>query len=338
MGSTPAPTVSLLNQVLPNPNVLPYVQQANFGAMIGAVASENPDLDFSDIQVELNKIVRQIYDRRTWMGMMVRGQIATTGFTTAGTVNLTNGNPYVQGVGTSWTPAITGQQFRMFALAQPMTILFVNESTQTLTLEMPWAGPSYTNTGYFIAQYFYTMGPNIKYIHTAKNMLMAWRMWLNLTQQSLDAMDPWRQTTFTPCALVQMPLDQNGGYQVELWPVPSIVQPLPFIAVVQPPNLINDGDSLPAYIRCDIVVDMGRAWAKTYRGPKINKYYDAGESQRLLAKSERELVYMAKADENLLRQDILYDWESFRFAPLPGRTQGWAINTAVPSGDDKWDW
>jgi len=35
-----------------------------------------------------------------------------------------------------------------------MTIIAMNQFTQTLTLELPWAGVSYpTGIGYFIAQY-----------------------------------------------------------------------------------------------------------------------------------------------------------------------------------------
>jgi hypothetical protein len=167
-------------------------------------------------------------------------------------------------------------------------------------------------------------------------MMMAWRLHLNLNQGSLDSIDPWRQTTFTPCALVQMPLDQNGGYQVELWPVPSIIQPLPFIAIIQPPNLVNDGDTLPAYIRCDIVVKLAIADAKVYRGPGQNKYYDSAQAASLRAEAEKELVYMALNDENLYRSSIVHGWEQMRFAPIPNRAGGWAINTGVDADSEAW--
>ena len=91
--------------------------------------------------------------------------------------------------------------------------------------------------------------------------------------------------------LAQMPPDQNGAYQVELWPVPSIVQALPFIAVVQPPNLVDDYDSLPPYIRTDIVTKLGIADAKVYRGPKLNKYYDMrGEQETSWRSGERVAI------------------------------------------------
>lgn len=335
----PAPNQQ--NLVLPNVGVNPARNQMAAAQIWGTIQSACPDCDISDIQTETNNILRKIYDRREWYGLFVRGQIATQGFTIGGSVNLTEGSPVVQGVGTNWTAAIVGQQFRQGFNSPYYNILGVNAFTQTLTLEMPWASPSYSTSGYYIAQSWYAMGSSIKYIHTARNLLQAWRLRLNYTQQTVDAFDPWRAYVFTPCALIQMPPDANGNYQVELWPVPSVVQPLPFIAAVQPPNLVDDGDALPAAIRADIVVKFGQAWAKTYKGPKWNKYYDAAEANRLRGEAEAELRWMAKADEDLYRQSILYPIENIRLAPdLVGGQGGayYAINHSIEAGEGVSDW
>ena len=322
------------NPVLPNVGVRPGRNQMVFAQIKGAISSENPNIDFSDIEVEVNNIVRRIYDRREWSGLFIRGQVATSGFTFGGSIDVTVGSDQVTGIGTSWTPAIIGQQFRLGLNTPPYNIVALDQTNQILTLEMPWASTSAISAGYFIAQYYYALGNNIRYIHTAKNMLMAWRLWLNYNQQTLDSRDPWRATAFMPVALAQMPPNPNGVYMVELWPVPAIVQSLPFIAAVQPPNLVNDQDALPPAIRADIVVDLGRAWAKTYKGPRWNEYYDAGEAARLRASAEQELLYAMSADEDLYRQNILYESESMNFAPdllSPERNSMWAINHGVPA-------
>lgn len=338
LGDTPiplVPPVQITNQVLPTAGVLPYVQQQNFGQIVGEILHANPDMDPEAIKVKVNGIVRKIYDRRTWMGMMVRGQIATQPQIIGGSVNITNNSPIVQGVGTSWTPAVIGRQFRIGYNTPRMTIIAMDSGTQTLTLELPWASNSQTGSGYIIQQAFYNMGPNIKYIHTAVNLQQAWRMQLGYNQQSLDAIDPWRINTFQPTTLAQMPLGVNGEYMVELWPLPCILQGLPFVAVVQPPNLVNDTDSLPAYIRTDIVAKFGIADAKVDRGPKINKYYDAVESQRLRGEAEEELVYMGLTDETLYRQNLLHKFEEMRMAPEPG-SGGMTINRGIAADDGGW--
>ena len=117
-----APPINLQNQVLPNVGVLPYVQQQSFGQMIGETLDANPDWDPESIKVRINGIIRKIYDRRTWYGLMVRGQICTTGFTIGGSVNVTQGSNIVQGVSTTWTPAVIGQQFRLGYNTPPYTI------------------------------------------------------------------------------------------------------------------------------------------------------------------------------------------------------------------------
>jgi hypothetical protein len=326
------------NQVQPSGST-PYVQQGNFGQMVGWVLNKNPDQDPESVKVDINMEVRKIYDRRTWYGLMVRGQIATSGFFIGGTCNLTNGTNLVQGNGTSWTYSLIGQQFRQGYNSPPYNVIQVDPANQVLALEMPWAAPSITNSSYFIQKLYYTIGPNIKYVHTCKNLIQAWRLHLGYNQQSLDAIDIWRISTLTPRALVQMPPDPQGNYQVELYPSPAIQQSLPFIAVVQPPNLVYDTDTLPPYIRCDIVAKFSMANALVHRGPKINQYYDLPESQRLRGEAESELLALAMSDENLYRQDLKYKWEEMRMAPSLGAGGAYYnINHGVEaSAWDGWD-
>lgn len=331
--------ISIPNQVLPQPGVLPFVQSQNFGQIIGSTLDRGcPDMDPETAKTIVNDVVRKIYDRKNWYSLMVRGQIVTEGFVIGGSVNITKGSTFIQGLGTTWTPELIGRQFRLGYNTPPYTITALDPMNQILTIEMPWGGVSYQGAGYFIAQYYYSPGPNIKYIHTARNLIMAWRLRLDYTQQSLDTIDPWRINTFSPCALAQMPVGPQGQYMVELWPVPSIVQALPFIAGIQPPNLVADNDSLPPYIRTDIITKFAIADAKVYRGPKYNKYYDAVESQRLRGEAEAEINWLAMKDDDLYRQSLIYEFESMRMAPEPGLDSNWSINHGVTARAGSWDW
>lgn len=330
-----------VNQVLPNGSK-PYVQQQTFGQILGQVSSWNPDFPIPTIQVHLNGHVRKIYDRRTWYGLMIRGQITTLPIVIGGNCQLIQGNNLVKGFGTNWDSSLVGRQFRQGYNTPLYSVIQVDQANQVLALEMPWGGHTNGNSSYFIVQQYYNLGPNIKYIHTAKNLIMAWRLRLEYTQQSLDAIDPWRLQTFSPRALAKMPADPFGNYLVELWPTSCIIQSLPFVAVIQPPNLKYDTDTLPPYIRTDILAKFGIADALVFGGPKQNKYYDSAEANRLRQEAEAELVSLALADENLYRQSLLFKWEQMRMAPdiyaLGGAS--YAVNHGVEADSGGWggDW
>jgi hypothetical protein len=101
-----------------------------------------------------------------------------------------------------------------------------------------------------------------------------------------------------------MPLDPQGNYLQELYPASWIQQSFPFMAYVQPPNVANDTDNLPPYMRLDIIADDVIAEALVIGGPKKNEYYDAAESMRKRQRFEGELLRAANMDENLYRTEV----------------------------------
>ena len=330
------PNSAITNQVLPVQNgQLPYVTQENFSQMIGNVASWNPDC-LAEIPRWLNEIARQVYDRRTWYGLEIKGQLCVPAAVVGGTATVVNGSYQVTGSGTSWTNSIVGMQLRIGYNNPIYTITAVNTGTQTLTLELPWGGAS-GSFGYYIVKYFYNIGPNIKYIKRMVNMQMAIKFRLNLTQSYLDTIDPWRAMggNFS-WGLAPMPADPLGNYLVELYPASWVVQAFPFLAYIQPPNLVNDNDSLPPYIRTDIIVKEGISRALVFGGPKKNQYYDAGESQRKHAEFEVELNHMANADENLYRTNLITKEESFPYYEPGGAF--WGAQHAVMASDSDGGW
>lgn len=298
---------AIANQIGPTSAVTPYVQQMNFAQMIGQLLSYNPNFSSSQADVTLNSIVRKVYDRRLWYGLMVKGQIVTPGTTTGGTIALTLGSASVVGTGTAFTASMIGQSLRVGFINPIYNIINVDVTNQVLTLELPWGSPSVSATGYFITQYYYSF-PNLNYFYSVKNLQLMYRLWTNLTQAFLDNVDPSRMQLIYPKVVAQMPPDTNGNYQVELWPASQIQQALPYLAYVQPPNLVNDGDSLPPYIRADIVVAHGIADALMWR-PKDNSFYSESSAMTIasakMKEFESELVRMEWQDENRYRQDCL---------------------------------
>jgi len=185
-------------------------------------------------------------------------------------------------------------------------------------------------------QYYFNLGSNIKYLKTMVNMQLGYKFRLHLTQDWLDSLDPWRQNQNFPWGAAPMPQAPDGSYLVELYPASWIQQAFPFLAYIQPPNLVSDNDSLPASIRSDIVIKWAIAEALEWRGPKKNPYYNADRAQRLKKEFELELQNMAEADENLYRTNIHLPGEDCDYYNPGGAL--WDTSHAVMSGGGGYDW
>lgn len=323
--------------------MLPYVQQMNFGQMIGTCSAYNPNA-LAQIPVWINEQVREVYDKKTWYGLFTKGQIICPASVSGGTATVTFNSKIVQGNGTSWDQTLIGRQFRAGLNTPIYTITNVDPFAQQITLELPWGGPfapgqTTQTTGYYIVQAYYSFGPNIKYIKTCVNMQMGFKLWTNLTQDYINNRDPWRIQVNFPWGLAPLPADPNGNYLVELWPYPFTQQAMPFLAYCQPQNLQADGDSLPPYIRCDVINKAVIARVLRYK-PKENPSYDP---QTALAvandfdnKYQGLLLDMANADENLYRTSATIQGED-----LPYYSPGGALydaQHAVMSGGGANDW
>ena len=308
------------NQITPNAT-RPYANQANFGQVIGRVNGYNTNMS-PDVAANLiNNVVRRIYDRRLWYGLMTKGQIIAPGYYATGTVTLSLGSTTLTGNGTVFTPSLVGQQLRV-GFTNPIYTIISYQSPTQLTLELPWGSPSVSSTGYFITQYYYSI-PNIKYFYAVKNLQLMYRMWANQAVGLIETWDPSRLQYMFPRVLATMPPDASGNYQFELWPAPNVPQAFPYLAYVQPPNLVDDADNLPAFVRSDVVELGAIAEALLYR-PKDNPNYSESSALQMAdtftKRFEFELFNASQADENLFRQDIVTAAEQFPYANMDWST------------------
>lgn len=327
-------------QVQPS-GALPFVQQMTFGQMIGSISAWNPN-SLPQIGGWVNQIVRQVYAKKTWYGLFTKGQIICPNSYSTGQATVTLNSNVVQGVGTGWDNTLIGRQFRAGLNAPPYTITNVDFEAQQLFLELPWGGPmapgqTTQTTGYYIIQMYYSFGPNVKYIKTCINMVMGFKLWTNLTQDYLDNRDPWRITVNFPWGLAPLATDPNGNYLIELWPAPFTQQCLPFNLYRQPANLVDDNDTLPPYIRCDVIIKEAMAWALRYK-PKQNPGYDSATAISLANSFHQEhealLLDMANEDENLYRTSATIQGEDLPYYSPGGAL--WDAQHAVMSGSASW--
>lgn len=333
MSLVPSNFVQIQNQVLPN-GAKPYVNQMNAGQMVGQVQFWNPNLSQTQAITHINNALRKFYDRKTWYGLFVRGQIMAPKMVVGGQATVTNGSATVVGTKTAWTAAMVGMQFRIGYNNPVYSVIAVDEAAQVLTLELPWGSPSVTS-GYFLAGMYYSLGPNIKYLKSMVNMQMAYRFDCRATMESLDAIDPWRsQGGAFPYIAASMPAAPDGSYQVELYPSPGVQQAFPFRAYIQPPNLVNDTDNLPPYIRGDIIIKEAIAEALVIGGPKRNPVYDQAESRLKHQDFEAEVLRAANADENLYRTEIERFGEGMQYYSAGGAM--YDAQHAIGAGGGGW--
>jgi hypothetical protein len=329
MPIVPQSAVSIPQQVLPSPDGTYYQNQGNVGYLIGMIQAWNPDLSQPKLLAIINGTLRKIYDRKTWFFNFVKGQIISPQAVTSGQAQTTLYSPTVQGIGTTWTSDIIGRQFRIGYNCPIYTIIDVDATAQTLTLELPWGSPSVLS-GYFIIQNYFNFGPNVKYVKLAVNMQLGYKFDMHATQDTLNTLDPWRQAQNFSYICAGMPLAQDGSYLQELYPASWVPQAYPFMCYIQQPNVSEDEDNLPPYMRLDIVAKDCIAEALVIGGPKNNRYYDAAESGRKRQEFEGELLRLANADENLYRTEVTKFGEDLPYYNPGGAL--WNAQHAVMAG------
>lgn len=256
--------------------------------------------------------VREYVGRRLWYGNLVKGQILTPGYYSTGTIAVTFNSRTVQGTGTNWNASLgglptIGQSLRAGYGSPIYNIIGIDIVNQVLTLDFPWGMPSQSSTGYFITQYYYSF-PNVKYFYSMKNLTLMYRMYCNYSQAFIENYDPSRLLLMFPRLAATMPPDVNGNYQVELWPASNTQQAFPYLAYVQPPNLVDDGDNFPPFMRTEAIKAHAISNALMYR-TKDNVNYSENVCMVISERKKKEFEEITRTaeqeDECLWRQDLV---------------------------------
>ena len=307
------------NQVGPN-GTQAYVQQLGFRQMINQVCAWNPDLDPMWAGRFINDAMREVVDSYQWYALKVRGNINVPKVTTSGTCILTNGSNVVQGIGTAWTTALIGLQFRGGFQGPWRTVNSVNAIAQTLTIDTPYGGDTRTG-GYQCQAVYATLGANIKYLLHSRNQNQGWPIEVNGNQETIDAWDTWRTSLGWTTYFATLPPTPDGQFQIEMWPTPYSAQVFPFEAYIQPPDMNLDTDSPPSFIRADVLVRRAIADAKLFGG-RTSKYYDPVVASQKMKEFYTTLEQMQNASNMLDQQDCTWNYgsESGRVGFGPGST------------------
>lgn len=301
--------VTIAGQVTPSAQAVNT--QLSFRQMSGEIRNWNPDVPAQMAKRWVNNSYRRVIDYRLWYGLLTRGQVTVPSVYSTGTATFTLGSNIVTGTNTVWTPAMVNEQIRAGFSTGWYNIQSVQSATQ-LTLDLPWGNPTVTSVGYQIVQTWVSLGPNIKRVLEMVNQRQGWRMKIDMPQAVGNEYDTWRTTTGWSFMLLSKEPRADGSPQWEIYPAPTFQQVFPFLAYVQPPDMVLDGDFPATFIRSDIIVTGALKQALLYRG-KASRYYDSQTAAVKEQEFKEELEKMALNDDNQYAKNITWDYGSWPF-------------------------
>ena len=293
--------------------------QLNFRSMIGEILGWNPDIDPLVAGRMLNNSYRRIIDYRSWYGLMIKGLVTVPNAYTTGTVSVTNGSATVTGTGTAWTVSMIGQQFRCGFSFPIYTIVAVDGSGTSLTLDNSWSDATFSSIGYQIFQNIVSPHPNLKSVLAMVNQKQGYRLKLHVPQEVINIYDTWRTTTGWTFLLADAYPSPKGWPQFELYPAPTFLQAFPFLGYIQPPDMVKDADFPVVFIRADLVVTGALHDALLFRG-KNSKYYDPATAKVMKGRFDEEMAKMALTDDNLAMRNLCWEFEKY---PMAGYGAQW---------------
>lgn len=176
---------------------------------------------------------RQLLTMQQWSFTKSVGLAVTTSAPyTTGAVTLTNGSPFVSGVGTAFDSSHRG--WDLIANGEWYRIVQVDVGAQQLTLDGAYAGPSTSAAPVVLRKRLYPLDDDVAYV-----LSMVGPHWPleERTQITIDALDRARMSTGQPLYYAYAGMtdqtwsDIKGNLVIELWPTPNAVYHLPYIGL-----------------------------------------------------------------------------------------------------------
>jgi len=283
--------------------------QDSLKGMVGQVLQANPDLSALQVIKWINNHYREIIRKREWYGTMVRGQVTVPQVYTTGRISVTNGSSTVVGTGTGFIQDMVGRQFRTGFTTGFSNIESVEDATH-LTLDLPWGFQNANLVGFQIMKTWFSF-PNARRMKEIVNQRQGYRLLMNVNQASVNTYDTWRQTTGWTWMLANKEATAQGWAQWELYPSATLQQAFPFLAYIQPPDLVRDTDFPVAFIPTDIIVNLCIADALMWGGKSENRRYDPSAAALKRQEATGALIDTANEDDALYGTDSQWNYGSW---------------------------
>jgi hypothetical protein len=277
----------------------------------------------------INYAFRDLIEKRKWSWSIAQSQFVFPAAVTTGTVTVVNNSNAVVGLGTAWTTAMIGRQFRTSTLTPVYTIIAVGSPT-TLTLDQPWGAASASAQGYKIYIAYQIPPTDFHAFTTVWDANFSWSLWTDMSQAELNTYDAQRAAQGTPYVVADFDytnLAFGGGVispqvpRFEIWPHQISAYVIPFMYEKRFPDLNDSNGELPRFIPGNVLLEGGLAALARWPGPDAehrNPYFSiqlAQMHQTLFDKAVRELQVQ---DDNVYGRDVTYGQQTgMAFCPYP---------------------
>jgi hypothetical protein len=167
----------------------------DFFTLSNRLLSRAPQVGIALSQQLVNDSWRTLQSRGMWSFRRRHGTFAPPNMYITGTAssNVATGNPnLITGSGTTWTPAMVGQQIRLGGLLYPYYTIVGYLSPTSLLIDQPWAGPDVTGVTYQVLQIYYPAPADFGYWYVVWSVKDAFQLWTNVTEEELSILDPQR--------------------------------------------------------------------------------------------------------------------------------------------------
>lgn len=277
----------------------------------------------------VNFAFRELVERRKWSWLIKRGQFTFPDKYTTGTATVTNGSNAVVGIGTTWTSAMIGRQFRIGLLTPIYDIIAVPSAT-SLTLSDVWGSTSQTSVGYQIYLAYQIPPTDFHSFTSVYDPNFNWQLWTTVKQSELNSYDAQRASQGTPYVVTDYDytsLALGGGSlspqvpRFEIWPHQVASYVIPFLYESRPPDLNDSTGQLPRFIPGDALLEGALAQCARWPGPDrdhVNPYFNLNLASQHEERWRRKLVELDRQDDEVYERDVSYGAVfQMPMAPLP---------------------
>lgn len=286
-------------------------------------------------RVWVNNAFRRISERRRWSWLVKEGQFLSNLVVTAGSVTVTRESDAVVGVGTAFTTAMQGRQFRVGTQEPIVTISAVADGLN-LTLDRVWGGPTASGAGYEIYNAYFTAPSDFHSFISVWDPRLNWQLTTEMVAEELNVIDSQRADSGNAYAVVAHSYDSVSSPPLpryEIWPHAKDDHVWPFLYEARLEDLEDVGASLPRYIRGDVLLEMALDECARWPGPSTaqkNPYYSLTQASAHQGRALDLVMEMERQDDEVYNVDVRYQTAvGLSFAAFPLGDASWLQSHAL---------